>query len=42
MRGLVTVESVGGFDAWLRAQSDAGKARYDAADTDAHWGWPWT
>ncbi|HEY1585933.1 MAG TPA: cytochrome C oxidase subunit II [Polyangia bacterium] len=42
MRGLVTVESVGAFDAWLRAQSNAAKARYDAADTDARWGWPWT
>ena len=42
MRGLVTVESAEAFDHWLRAQSEVAKLRYDAADTDAHWGWPWS
>jgi cytochrome c oxidase subunit 2 len=41
MRGLVTVESATDFDAWLQARSREDARRYDAADSDAHWGWPW-
>ena len=41
MRGIVTVESAEAFEAWLRTQSQIAKLRYDAADSDAHWGWPW-
>ncbi|HEY2748798.1 MAG TPA: cytochrome c oxidase subunit II [Polyangia bacterium] len=42
MRGWVTVESAEAFQAWLRAQSDVAQKRFDPADTDAHWGWPWS
>ena len=41
MRGLVTVESADDYAAWLTASSAAALRRFDAADTDAHWGWPW-
>jgi cytochrome c oxidase subunit 2 len=41
MRGWLTVESAAAFDGWLRAQSEVARARFDAADLDAHWGWPW-
>jgi cytochrome c oxidase subunit 2 len=42
MRGIVTVESIDAFAAWLRAQSDVAGKRYDEDDVDAHWGWPWS
>jgi cytochrome c oxidase subunit 2 len=42
MRGVVTVESADAFDAWLRAQSELAKKKYDEDDSDAHWGWPWS
>jgi cytochrome c oxidase subunit II len=42
MRGVVTVESADAFAAWLRAQSDVARIRFDEEDGDAHWGWPWT
>lgn len=42
MRGLLTAEPTAAFDAWMaRAAADAQK-KYDPADVDAHWGWPWT
>ncbi len=42
MRGTITVDRADTFDAWLRAQSERAKKKYDDEDTDAHWGWPWT
>jgi hypothetical protein len=41
MRGLVTVDEPAAFDAWERAAAADAARRYDAADADAHWGWPW-
>ena len=42
MRGVVTVESVGAFDGWMRAAADVAVKKYDEDDLDAHWGWPWS
>jgi cytochrome c oxidase subunit 2 len=41
MRGLLTVEPAAAFDAWMRSAADAAARRYDADDSEAHWGWPW-
>jgi cytochrome c oxidase subunit 2 len=41
MRGLLTVEDAAAFDTWLRAAQSDARQRWDDADADAHWGWPW-
>jgi cytochrome c oxidase subunit 2 len=41
MRGLVTAEAPAEFEAWLRTRSSEDARRFDEADRDAHWGWPW-
>lgn len=42
MRGLLTAEDPAQFDAWLTAAAADAARRYDAADAEAHWGWPWS
>jgi cytochrome c oxidase subunit II len=41
MRGWLTVDSPADFADWMRAAADAAARRYDATDSEAHWGWPW-
>jgi cytochrome c oxidase subunit 2 len=41
MRGLLTVEDAAAFAGWLRAAQADANLRWDADDSDAHWGWPW-
>jgi cytochrome c oxidase subunit 2 len=41
MRGILTVDEPDAFRSWEQAAAADAARRYDSADADAHWGWPW-